>query len=875
MFIRRILFYILSANLLTVVAALSQTVITGRLTDVETGHAIPDAIVKAIKADTTRAVLAYTITDTEGRYRLSLAEQQQPIELEFAVLGYRTVSRRVAAQSATIDQTLAPSAFKLKEVTVKAAPISSHGDTLNYNVASFIAPTDRTVEDILRKLPGITVKPGGGIEYQGKAINKFYIEGLDMLGGRYTLATRNIGADQITSVQVYENHQPVRLLKNIDFSENAALNIKLKNKGMTRPAGNVLGGIGYRPGMLYRAELFGFIAHTKGQMLATLKGDNCSAEAGYELTDHFGRGGENKADGLIPDLPFTVPGDVKTRTRRSSGASASLNTIRRTGSYSTLTFNLGYAEARRRYERESVSTYFVATDSAIIARESLSTDAADHDLTASVVYEKNAEQEFVSNTADFRFGFGEADTRLQLPAELRQRFTQRQAALNNRLSLMWRRGTNVYRLQSHIRGSVVPGNRLTVDGSNHARLVTQRVLGQSLYTNHSTSFVKGLNAYHNLWFDVTMETEHDRVDTDLDNRTMPLQARNLNGGYRLQPVVTPSYVFDRDRVRIKLDIPVRYVHIRYRDRQSAETFRYDRPYVGARINTRYTISPGFSVTAGAGITHTTGDMLSFLIHPVQHSYNKLSGGESGRLAYRRTSSLTAGYLFRNTMEGFFSTLNVAVGRTHHNILKGETVAPDGSITSRTTGTTNDADMVTGTFYIAKNFHDQNTTIALTSSYTQTSGERSRQGLRVQHVNRIMSLNPSLNVRAFDWMIVRIRGMFDRFTQTVRTGTINTESVIQSWGLDADLTLLPLRNVELFGQTNYRNHPSEDNRRTQRWLVDVGIRYQPSRVIELELKLQNLTDADTYTDIRYRDTDMFVTTFGLRPASGIVSLKYSF
>ena len=184
MSIRRILFYILSANLLTVVAALSQTVITGRLTDVETGHAIPDAIVKAIKADTTRAVLAYTITDTEGRYRLSLAEQQQPIELEFAVLGYRTVSRRVAAQSATIDQTLAPSAFKLKEVTVKAAPISSHGDTLNYNVASFIAPTDRTVEDILRKLPGITVKPGGGIEYQGKAINKFYIEGLDMLGGR-------------------------------------------------------------------------------------------------------------------------------------------------------------------------------------------------------------------------------------------------------------------------------------------------------------------------------------------------------------------------------------------------------------------------------------------------------------------------------------------------------------------------------------------------------------------------------------------------------------------------------------------------------------------------------------------------------------------
>ncbi len=868
--------YALPAVLFTAVAALSQTVITGRLTDAETGDAISDAIVKAVEADTTRTVLAYTITDASGRYRLLVARVQGAFEVEFAVLGYRTVSRRIAAQSANVDQALHPTSFSLKEVTVKAPPISSHGDTLNYNVASFITKADRTVEDILRKLPGITVKPGGGIEYQGKAINKFYIEGLDMLGGRYSLATRNIAVDQITGVQVYENHQPVRLLKNIDFSENAALNIKLKNNGMMRPVGNALVGVGYHPNVLYRTELFGFMANANGQILATLKGDNCSAEAGSELTDHFGSGGNNKAAGLIPSLPFMVPGDVAARTRRSSGASASLNTIRRTSPHATLKLNLGYAHAGRRYIRESVSTYFAGSDSAITARESLRSNVADHDLTAAVVYEKNAEKDFISNTTDLRLGFGDVDTHLQLPVGLQQHFTHRQAAIDNQLSLMWRRGTNVYRLQSHIRGSLVPNNRLTVEKSNSRRLITQCVLGQSLYTNHNTSFAKGLNAYHNLWFDVTMETEHDRIDTDLNNRTALLQTRNLNSGYRLQPVVTPSYVFDRNRLRIKLDIPIKYVHIRYRDRQSAETFRYDRPYIGVRLNTRYTLTPALSINAGAAIRHTTGDMLSFLIHPVQHSYNKLFNGESGLLAYRRTENITMGYLFRNTMEGLFSTFNGAVGRTHRNILMGEIVAPDGSITSRTKGTTNDAHMVTATFYFAKNFHDLNTTVALTGGYTRISGERSRQQLHVRYANQNVSINPSINVRAVKWMIVRARGVIERFTQTVSTEeTANTESVIQSWGVDADITLLPLHNVELFGRADYRNHPLEGKHRTQRWLIDAGVRYQPSPIIELELKLHNLTDTDRYTEIRYHDADLFVTTFSLRPISAIASLKYSF
>lgn len=64
-------------------------------------------------------------------------------------------------------------------------------------------------------MPGIEVKADGQITYNGQWINEFYIEGLDMLGGNYGVATRNIDANDIGAVQVLQNHQDMKLLQGI------------------------------------------------------------------------------------------------------------------------------------------------------------------------------------------------------------------------------------------------------------------------------------------------------------------------------------------------------------------------------------------------------------------------------------------------------------------------------------------------------------------------------------------------------------------------------------------------------------------------------------------------------------------------------------
>ena len=92
--------------------------------------------------------------------------------------------------------------FKLREVVVKSKPIWNKEDTIVYSVNAFKTLGDKSIGDVLKKLPGVEVSASGSVKYQGEAINKFYIEGLDLLEKRYGIATNNVPADAIQNVEI-------------------------------------------------------------------------------------------------------------------------------------------------------------------------------------------------------------------------------------------------------------------------------------------------------------------------------------------------------------------------------------------------------------------------------------------------------------------------------------------------------------------------------------------------------------------------------------------------------------------------------------------------------------------------------------------------
>ena len=78
---------------------------------------------------------------------------------------------------------------KLKEVVVKSHRLKQSSDTLIYSVAGFRQKQDRSIADVIAKMPGLEVNPNGVITFQGTAINKFYIEGMDLMGKKVYVPT--------------------------------------------------------------------------------------------------------------------------------------------------------------------------------------------------------------------------------------------------------------------------------------------------------------------------------------------------------------------------------------------------------------------------------------------------------------------------------------------------------------------------------------------------------------------------------------------------------------------------------------------------------------------------------------------------------------
>jgi hypothetical protein len=124
-------------------------------------------------------------------------------------------------------------------------PVSIKGDTLVYNTDSFKDGTERKLEDVLEKLPGVDINDDGQIEVEGKVVGKVMVEGKDFFDGDSKLATKNIPANAVDKIEVLKNYSEVGQLSGVkNNQDNIALNIKLKEGKKSFWFGTVTAGAG-------------------------------------------------------------------------------------------------------------------------------------------------------------------------------------------------------------------------------------------------------------------------------------------------------------------------------------------------------------------------------------------------------------------------------------------------------------------------------------------------------------------------------------------------------------------------------------------------------------------------------------------------------
>jgi hypothetical protein len=206
----------------------------------------------------TKALDSYGITNNEGRYKLDLKSNSK-YNIQVSYIGMKSATEGLATKTSNIkkDFTLYPdNSLEAVELTYEM-PVSVKGDTLVYNADSFKRESDKKLEDVLKRLPGVEVTDEGTIEVEGKEVSKVMVEGKDFFDGDTKLATKNIPADALDKVQVLKNYDEVGQLRSVRSNEdNIAINIKLKEGKKNFWFGEVTAGVGPDERYLVHPKLF-------------------------------------------------------------------------------------------------------------------------------------------------------------------------------------------------------------------------------------------------------------------------------------------------------------------------------------------------------------------------------------------------------------------------------------------------------------------------------------------------------------------------------------------------------------------------------------------------------------------------------------------
>lgn len=262
--------------------------VKGRSIDTIARQPLSYATVTVLKKSDS-SLVNFTMTDKEGKFYLTNLPNGD-FRLLVTHVNYHNFSSYFSltdsSQSKDIgDLIMNDKTRVLSEVVVsaEAPPVTMNNDSLEYNAASFKTRPNAVVEDLLKKLPGVQVEKDGTVKAQGQKVNRITVDGKEFFGNDPKIATRNLPADAVDKVQVYDRMSDMAQLTGFDDGNSEkTINLKLKKDKKKGVFGKITAGTGIEDRYQGRFNVNSF----KGarQFSAIGMGNNTNAE-GFSFMD--------------------------------------------------------------------------------------------------------------------------------------------------------------------------------------------------------------------------------------------------------------------------------------------------------------------------------------------------------------------------------------------------------------------------------------------------------------------------------------------------------------------------------------------------------------------------------------------------------------
>jgi len=249
------------------------------------------------------SLVNFGVSDVKGFFEIKNISKGEYL-LKITFVGYANYTKRVTtpAEAGAIELgriKLATQTRQLDEVIVQGEknPVTVKKDTIEFNAGSFKTKTNATVEDLLKVLPGMEVETDGTVRAQGEQVQRVTVDGREFFGRDPKLATRNLPADAIDKVQIFDRKSDNAQFTGIDDGQREkTINLELKEEKRNGAFGNLMGGAGTDD----RFQASGSVNRFgKGKQISFLGMGNNINEQGFSIGDfmNFSGGAQAMAGG--------------------------------------------------------------------------------------------------------------------------------------------------------------------------------------------------------------------------------------------------------------------------------------------------------------------------------------------------------------------------------------------------------------------------------------------------------------------------------------------------------------------------------------------------------------------------------------------------
>ncbi|MDI9312511.1 MAG: carboxypeptidase-like regulatory domain-containing protein [Limnohabitans sp.] len=665
-----------------------QFFINGTVKSNHSGNAIPHASV--VVKNKQALITQFDITDNNGKFQLTIDsfKVSDSIELVVSVLGFQKKSCLIRQDIRVYDFFLHEKDNLLDSVEVKTrVTIKSNGDTLRYNVNAFSREEDRSIGDVIKRIPGMSVAENGEISFNGKAISNLYIQGDDLMDGRYGLATKTISKETIKSIDVVQNFQPIQVLKDRLFTNDIALNLNLKDEKSVKINGQVTIGGGF-PNQ-YDANMAIMLFNTKVKFLNTFKTNNSGIDYSHELnlysTNNYLTNKDNlRPKELLSSATINNPDLAKERFYFNHANIINLNNLYNTKDTLQLRLNVHFFTDKNTFNFNSLLYNYLNTDTIAFSQsQQLLNKLISSNISFTLLANKS--RNYISNKISFNFSnttnysnlnFNNAIFNQHLKSEIHN-FS------NDFVWIPFLKSKNIIAIKAYINYYNQPQQLLVNKGINDSVLnngivyktVDQLVKMPSYFANVSASFTIGKKHLITKQYEIGSIVERQNLFSTIEIEQLNGSKNFFTGDkgnailwIRNKTYALSTFSINKPNYKINLSLPIVYQSVEYKQQDYLLNSRLKNWIFNPSINAQVYINTEDFFSVNYNFKNNFGNITDIYRGLVLTDYRTTQSNNTElQETYNNGSGLV--YHFKRAIKLLFANVGVT-----YNQVKANTIA---------------------------------------------------------------------------------------------------------------------------------------------------------------------------------------------------------